>query len=200
MKTPTSISQTPGPAKARGAFTLPEIMITLAVFGLVVMATVSSQICGMRLFQISDTKLRIATDARQTLNHLRDEIWSSKLVYVGNGSSNSFSFIPDNHPHIGNALRICATTDTNSYVYYFFDTNSACLMRMVGSNSLMTVIARNVTNQFVFSAEDFQGNTLTNYLNNRVIKMDLEMFQPEFFGSVAEYYHLQTRVTQRAIE
>ena len=68
------------------------------------------------------------------------------------------------------------------------------------------VVARFVTNQFVFQAEDFRGNVLTNNDNNRVIKMTLEFFQWEYpiatigQGSLYDYYRIQTRVTRRMIE
>jgi len=183
-----------------GAFSLPELLITLAIFSLLVAAMVSTQVCGLRLYRIADTKLRATADSRQVLDHVRDEIWSGKLLFIGNGDRTTFALVPDNAPHTGNALKICATTDTNSYAYYFLDTADSCLKRMSSSNSAVMVIARNVTNQFVFSAEDFQGNTVTNYQNNRVIKMTLQVHQPEYFGGLAEYYQLQTRVTRRAIE
>lgn len=185
----------------RGAFSLPELMITLAIFSLLILATVSSQICGLRLYRIADTKLNVTTESRRVLDQVRDEIWSSKLVFVGNGGDiSSFTLVADHAPHVGNALKICATTDTNRFVFYYLDATDSSLKRMTSATNLVTVLARNITNQMVFSAEDFRGVTVTNYLNNRVIKMALQVQRPEYFGGLAECSHLQTRVTRRSID
>jgi len=187
-------------AGSRRAFSLSELMITLAIFSLLVAATVSSQIFGLRLYRVADTKLNVTTDSRRLLDQVRDEIWSSKLLYVGNGNNTAFTLVADQAPHVGNALKICATTDTNHFVYYYRDAADASLKRMTSDTNLVTIVARNVTNEFVFRAEDFQGTTVTNYQNNRVIRLTLQVQRPEYFGGLSEYYQLQTRVTRRAID
>jgi prepilin-type N-terminal cleavage/methylation domain-containing protein len=192
--------QTPVCGKAIRAFALPELMTAMAIFSLVIAGTLSSQIFGLRMYRISEAKLTVASDGRRVLNTVRNEIWSGKLLYVGNGDDSSFKLMADNTPHIGNALRICATTDTNSYVHYFLDASDSCLKRTVSSNSQVQVIARNITNELVFQAEDFQGNVVANYQNNRVIKMTLQMHKPEWANALSEYYQLQTRVARRATE
>ena len=53
-------------------------------------------------------------------------------------------------------------------------------MRVTSSNSSPTVLAGNITNQLVFTAEDFKGKVLTNSQNNRVIRMVLEFYQKEY--------------------
>jgi prepilin-type N-terminal cleavage/methylation domain-containing protein len=185
--------------KSAGAFTFLEMMLTMAIFSMLVAASVSSQILGLRLYSVVDAKMTVTSDARRALDTVRDEIRSGKLLYVGNGNAGCFALLPDNAPRIGNALRICPTTDTNSYVYYFLDADT-CLKRMVSGNSDVSVVAHNVTNQFVFQAEDFQGNVLTNYQNNRVIDMTLQVSQTAGAGLLAQSYPLQTRIARRAIE
>jgi len=194
---------TQGPAlkaQANSAFTLAEMMLASGIFSMLVAGLVSAQVFGLKMYVISDAKMTVGADARRVLNNVRDEIRGGKLLYVGNGDNHSFNLLPDNSPRIGNALRVCATTDTNSYVYYYVDTNQCCLSRMVSSNSLVTVIARNVTNQFAFRAEDFQGNALTNYVNNRVINMTLQVLESGWGGTMGQFYQLQTRIARRAIE
>jgi hypothetical protein len=79
-------------------------------------------------------------------------------------------------------------------------------MRIDNGQAEPQMIAQFITNQFVFQAEDFQGNVLTNDENNRVVRMTLEFYQwknpmarvgP---GGRYDYYRLQTRVTRRLIE
>jgi prepilin-type N-terminal cleavage/methylation domain-containing protein len=188
------------------AFTLSEVMVVMAIFSTLVLTIVSAQVYGLRMYTISETKLTVSADARVALNRIRDEIRSGKLLYVGNGDENekNFQFIADNSPHQGNALRICATTDTNRYVYYYVDTNQFTLNRKYSGRDVVQVLARNITNQIVFRAEDFQGNVLTNYVNNRVIRMSLHFYQREYAangsGGLYDYYQLQTKIARRTRE
>ncbi|MGO8764580.1 MAG: hypothetical protein ACLQSR_05505 [Limisphaerales bacterium] len=100
-----------------------------------------------------------------------------------------------------------ATTDgnghlinTNMLVMETFDTNY---------NPILTnILANYITNQIVFTATDYTGtNTITNYVDDRVIQITLFFSQWEYpiaiIGSndinAYNYYRLQTRVTRRAI-
>jgi hypothetical protein len=68
------------------------------------------------------------------------------------------------------------------------------------------VVARFVTNQVGFAAEDYAGNVLNTDQNNRVVRMNLQFYQWEFpvaragAGAYYDYYQLQTRMTRRTIE
>jgi prepilin-type N-terminal cleavage/methylation domain-containing protein len=188
------------------AFTLTELMIVAAIFTLLLLATVSSHIFGLRLYRISETKLSVTADARKTLNFVRDEIRAGKSLYVENGNGSSFTVVSEGAPHIGNSLKICATTNESSYVRYYLDPEDLCLKRVVNDSIEPDVVARHVTNVMVFRAEDYQGNVLTNTLNNRVINMTLQFNQREFALSdgsgqfLCEHYQLQTRIARRAID
>jgi len=188
------------------AFTLNEILTVVAIFGLLVLATVASQLFGLRMYQISQSKLTITAGARSVLNHARDEIRSGKYLYIGAGTSGSFTPVSGNNVQAGNALKICATSDTNSYVYYFRDDGDSCLKRRVSGSTETQVLARYVTNEVVFQAEDFEGNILTNALNNRVVKVTLQFLQPEYpvasmaHGGKYNCYQLQTSISRRSID
>ncbi len=68
-------------------------------------------------------------------------------------------------------------------------------------------VADFITNQIVFTAQDYKNNVLTNNVNNRVIQVQLLFSQFEFpiafLGSNAynayDFYRVQTRVTRRLI-
>jgi prepilin-type N-terminal cleavage/methylation domain-containing protein len=190
-------------ASVRG-FTLTEIMVVTAIFSLLIVAVASLQIMGLRMYRISETKLTSTAEGRKALNRVRDEIRMGKIVEIGNGTATSFTRIPDNTPQIGNALQICMTTNRNSFVRYFLDTNTTSLNRVV--NGEVHTVANYITNELAFCAEDYTGNVLTNNQNNRVIRMTLEFYQWEFpmasagRGGMYDYYRLQTRATRRTIE
>ena len=207
MKPFLSISSRPSCRRAReSAFTLVELMVATGVFLLVVLAVISSQLVGMKMNLITQSKLNATYSAREVLNHVRDEIRSGRILTVGNGSSNNFTLIAANFPQQGNALQINPTTDTNAFVRYYLDPTDQKLKRIASGSKQVAVIASCITNQLIFRAEDYLGNALTNDQNNRVIKMTLEFYQWEFSplragaGSLYDYCRLQTRITRRAIE
>jgi hypothetical protein len=190
----------------RSAFTLAEIMTAMGLFSLVVIGVVYSQLFGMRMFNITSTRLGASDNARKVLNPVRDDIRSGKILYVGNGGSAGFTNIAQNGPRQGNALQIYPTTDTNVFIRYYLDTASQSLQRTASGTGQAQVLALYLTNQIAFVAEDFAGNTLTNDQNNRVIRMVLDFYQWEFpvaqvgGGAFYDSYHLQTRITRRTIE
>ncbi|PYK99296.1 MAG: hypothetical protein DME19_09095 [Verrucomicrobia bacterium] len=191
-----------GPAtRVRAGFTLPEIMVAMALFSLVVIGAVYTHLFGMRLYRITESKLSSTDNARSAVNRVSDEIRAAKMVEIGNGNSASFSVIADNLPQIGNALQVYASTNTNSFVRYFMDPKESALKSMPSGSSAATVVASFVTNALVFRAEDFLGNVLTNNQDNRVIKMTLEFYQLQYPivrigpGYLYDYY-----ITRRAIE
>jgi len=183
-----------------------ETMTAVGILSLLVAAIVSSQVFGLRMYKISETKLSTTAEARSALNRVRSEIWSGKLLYVGNGDAYSFTLAPANSPQRGNALKVCPTENTNNFVYYYVDSNDTCLKRMVSGSKQIEVVADYVTNRLAFQVENYQGNVASNYFkNNRVIRMNLQFYKREYaYGkgsnSLGESYKLETRVARRAID
>ena len=207
MKPPLPIRPaSPRSPTTRSAFTLAEIMTATGLFSLVVIGVVYSQLFGMRMFNITSTRVSASDNARKVLNRVRDDVRSGKLLYVGSGSSTGFTHIALNSLHQGNALQIYPTTDTNVFIRYYLDTATQTLRRTANGTGQVQVLAPFLTNQIAFIAEDFAGHTLTNDQNNRVIRMVLDFYQWEFpvaqvgAGAFYDSYHLQTRLTRRTIE
>jgi prepilin-type N-terminal cleavage/methylation domain-containing protein len=199
MKLPLSISAFPRASQAeRGGFTLPEIMIAMTIFLLVIMGVLTTHIFGLKLATVNQSKLIATQDAREALNRVRDDIRSAKIVYVGNGTAGSFARIPANSPQQGNAILIHQTVNTNRFVQYYLDTSDDTLKRRTSGGQIVEV-ANFITNLVPFRAENYLGQVLTNDQNNRVIRMNLEFYQWEF-PEEYDYYGLQTKVTRRAIE
>jgi hypothetical protein len=188
------------------AFTLTDLMTAMLLFSLVVLGVVYTHLFSLRMFRITVTKLSASAGARRSLNLVRDEIRSGKMLYVGHGDNLGFTRIADNSPQDGNALQIYPTASTNTYVRYYLDSANQELKRVVAGSTQPFIIARYITNQLAFRAEDYTGNALTNSQNNRVIRMTLEFFQWDFpagrrgGGAYYDYYRLQTRITRRTIE
>ena len=192
-------------SQTRRGFTIPEILTAMSIFTVLIGATVSMQVFGLRMYRISEAKLSSTGNARNALNRVRDEVRSASLLYVGNANGTSFTGSSNTAPCVGNALKICATGNTNNYVYYYLDATNSCLMRKVSGKPQLEVISRYVTNSVVFQAEDFQGNIINNNSNNRIIRMDLHFYKVEYptttggSANVCEAYRLQTRIARRAL-
>jgi type II secretory pathway pseudopilin PulG len=193
-----------GPAMR--SFTLPEIMVVSAIFFMLLAGLIASQMFGLRLYYVTQTKLAATANARRALDRVRDDVRSGKLLYIVNGNASSFAHISNNLAHIGNGLLVCASTNTNNFVLYYRDANDSCLKRVTNGSSQVEVLANYITNQFVFQAEDYRGIVLTNDQNNRVIRLTMQFYQWEFpvaqvgQGAMYDYYQLQSKITRRLIE
>ncbi|HYG34552.1 MAG TPA: prepilin-type N-terminal cleavage/methylation domain-containing protein [Clostridia bacterium] len=187
-------------------FTITEIMVAMALLSLVIIAVIYSHVFGLRLFNITATKLSACQSARAALNRVRDDIRSGKLLYIGTGDNATFSCVPVNSPREGNALQIYPGVATNFFIRYYVDPSARALKRVASGSTNVEIVAPFITNQMVFRAEDYSGTTLTNDQNNRIIRMTLEFYQWQFpvaqagVGAYYDYYHLQTRVARRTIE
>src|SRR3974390_2648584 len=90
----------------QAAFTLAEIMTAMGLFSLVVMGLVYSQLFGMKMFNITATKLSASDSARKVLNYVCNDGRSGKMLDVGNGDNTGFTNITLDGLRQGNALQI----------------------------------------------------------------------------------------------
>jgi prepilin-type N-terminal cleavage/methylation domain-containing protein len=200
----------PARQRATRGFTLVEIMITAAIFVMIVAAMVAVQIYGLRVYTLAATKLTATTGGRETLNDIRDKIRGAKTVNVGIYTNGAFSIIPFGQPLIGNAIQIAMATNgvvTNTFIFYMdpAHTNMSEI-----NNGVVSVEANYMTNYYCFQSEFYQGGINTNNNNNSVIHVTMQFYQWEypigFIGSggsalaenAYDYYVLQTRITRRS--
>lgn len=197
--------RTRGTAPAR-AFALPNLMVAMAIMLMVLAGITSSHLFGLRMFELTRAKLGASDEARAAISKLVEEIRSSKLVRVGNGSLAAFSETAVNTLQRGNALQIYPSSSTNQYIRYFWDPSDRRLKRATNNAATASIVANSVSNAFVFSCEDFSGKILTNNSNNRVIGLNLQFYQLQYPtvrigpGNYYDYYQLRTRITRRALE
>ena len=115
----------------------------------------------------------------------------------------------------GNALQIYQTTNVGlPYSIYYLDTSTSTnylmLETFTSTGTNLTTLASYITNQIVFDAEDYLGNTMSNSLkNNQVYHVTLQFYQWEypiaFIGTNTglneyDYYQLRTKVSRRALD
>ena len=194
----------PSRCSRRAAFTIPEFMITMAVSVLVMAGIIACHLMGLRMFEMTKAKLGASDDARRSINLLVSELRSAKIVRVGTGGLRTFAPIADSTPQVGNAVEVYASTNTNFWVRYYWDSSDQKLQRATNGARTASVIATAVSNSTVFSAEDYSGNPLTNSVQDFVIGLNLQFYQLQYPsvsigpGHLFDYYQLQTRVTPRA--
>lgn len=182
---------------------LAEMMVATSIFGLSVLGLVYAQIFAMRQDALVNSKLGASDESRQAFIRLSDEIRAAQMWLMGNGTDTAFTRIPNGDEQKGTALQIYPTTDSGTYIRYFFDTNNCRLCRSVSGTSGFDIIANHLTNTMYFQAEDFAGNVKSDLSYRYVIAVKMEFAQFQYpmtrvgGGNYYDYYKLEFRVTPR---
>jgi prepilin-type N-terminal cleavage/methylation domain-containing protein len=196
MKPMSDNSSQPPPARLNlaRAFTLAEMMTTLAIFSLVVIAMVSLQIFGLKVNAITSSKLESTAYSLKVLDQVRDLVCEASSVSVGNGNSTSFTATDTS----GNALQVYPTTNSN-YLRFYLATNTTALYELNSTNPNLSLLASNVVNKTVFEAVNFQGNLLSGDQEHYAIQLTLQFAQLAYTvpSNTYDYYTLQTEMTPR---
>jgi hypothetical protein len=180
------------------AFTLTEMMVSAAVFILLVGGVVSTNLFGMRMFQIEQIKLNASDEARKIVGVLMDEIHSCDSFQIGTFANGTFTGLPLGAPRLGPALIVYPTTNTTQYIMYFVNPADQRFWRATSVPGSARVVAQSVTNAAdLFRAQDYLGNVLTNMQDNTVLHLKLEFYQAARFGVTPDYYKLETSTTRR---
>ena len=190
----------------RAAFTLVEVLVASTLTTMVVGGILYTHIFGVKMYQITKSKLGVSDQARGAISLLIGEIRSAKSIQIGDGSLSSFTQCADGALQQGRAIQIYATTNSASFVRYYLDGTDAKLKRTTNGTSAIDVVAEYITNNIVFTSEDFRGTNLTSSQNNRVIGLSLQFYQIQYPitvigpGNFYDFYQLRTKVTRRTVE
>jgi len=170
---------------AQSALTLVEMMFTLTIFSMMIVALVYTNIFGLRQDELVESMLGSSDSARRSLNDMVRDIHSAKIWRVGSGSFSTFSAVATNALQTGNALQLSLSYDTNTYIRYYFDTNAGNLYRMHSGDTSGTLLASALTNTMYFAAEDYTGTVKSDITYRYLIHAALQY---------AEYQYPQTKV------
>ena len=206
MKAPLISSASRHRRRHRLAFTLPEALIAMSLFMVVMGGVVFSHMYGLKMFQLARSKLGASDEARRAVSKLVEEIRSAKIIRIGSGGLTNFTTKGMTETQSGNAIQVYPTTNTASFVRYYWDSADNRLKRTTNGVSSVYVVASAISNQVVFTAENHLGQVLTNNNNNRVIGLTLQFYQLQYPtidigpGGLYDFYQLRTRITRRALE
>jgi len=200
MKLPLPV---PGPCLSASAartkgFTLPEVLTAVTVFSFLVGGILAANLFGLRMLQITQTRLGAIDQARQAVGKMTDEIRNANSLTVGNLTNGLFVGHLNGERQTGSGLMICPTTNAANYILYFVNPSDQTFRRTTSAPGTTTILAHSITNTLIFSAQDCRGTVLTNNQNNRVIHLALDFFQPQPQLPAPDYYQLETSVTRRA--
>jgi len=190
---------------AARAFTLTELLVTVALSAIVGTMLLSALFFANRMWQITQAKIHSADKTRQVIRLVSGHVHSARILRVGTGTFSSFAEAPLDAPQQGNALQIYSTFDTNSYIRYFVDSGDKKLKFMTNGSVMPVSVAKEVINGVVFRMEDFQGNVLTSKQNNCVIGLTLDFAEIEGIGAKVgpgQYYQsfrVTTKMAQRTL-
>jgi len=186
--------------KGGRAFTLIEMVTTAAIFSIVVLAMVYTQIFGLRQDSLAQSKLGASDASRRGFDQLALDIRSAKTWSVGNMVSSTYTALADGESQQGTAIELFLTTNLNSYVRYYFVTNQGKLYR-VHTNQAPQMICKNLTNSLYFQAEDYRGVVQTSLSHKCVIHVMLQFAQYQYPqtivgpGNYYDFYKMEFRLT-----
>jgi hypothetical protein len=183
------------------AFTLTEVMVTLAISLLITIAVIATQLFGAQMTQLTQAKIHSSDRARQLLRLLSADIHAARLIQVGAGSQTSFVPAALDTPQQGNAVQIYPTQDPSVFIRYFRTASDSKFKRMTNGGSVAE-LAAGVANAVVFMLENHQRTVLTQPQAKAVIAVDLQFSRLENpdlpVGPTHHYksYRFQTRIVQ----
>ncbi len=197
MKSPSGHlpSKPRGRASSAQAFTLVEMMATVAIFLLVVLALVGLQIFAFKMTALTASTLSSLAYSLKSLSQIRDQVCGAYAVQVGNVIGGTWT--PTNN---SGTLRIYPTTNLSQYLEVYLNTNNATLYLSNNSNNSQFPLASNLANQLPFQTVDYQGNAWSNPQDHYAIEMTLQFSQLAYTVPTNTYvlYTLQTTMTPRA--
>jgi hypothetical protein len=192
------------PNRRRAGISLPELMVSMAVFGLSMTGLVYCQMFGLRLDELVNSKSGASEQSRLSFNDLTTDIRSAKIWQIGNGNLSSFTPIPLGSAQQGTALKLSMTTDTNQYVLYYFDTNACQLWRAHSGNAPAKMLVQYLTNSMYFQAQTYHGDMQTDLSHKGIIYVNMQFCQYQYPitkigpGYYYDFYQIQFRVTPHA--
>ncbi len=186
-------------AATEAAFTLPELLIAVVAFLLLLGGILCANLFGLRMLQLTQAKLGATDEARKAVGALADDVRNCSAVWVGNVTDGVFVGHLDGEPQTGSSVLIYPTTNTTDFVIYFVNPTDQTFRRTASAAGPTRILAHSITNTLIFRAEDLRGNVLTNNENNRVIHLCLEVLQSQPELPTADSYKLETSVARRTL-
>ena len=193
--------------RGRG-FTLAEVLMAVTILVFVFAAIISVNLWGLAMNQRSQIWLNTSDDTRHSMEMLHEDVRTASTIYVGTGSLAGFTNASATNVQAGNALLLYASTNTNSWVLYYYDSTTNTLFRTnwdgTAVGDFKMVSANPITNDnYIFTMQDYLGNILTNATPYPVVAIYLsftKLQNPQIViepGSPVDFYQINTKIAPR---
>lgn len=183
------------------AFTLVEVMTSVAVFSFIMLGVVYFLIWLLKYDELACSKIGASDAARKGFDLLVDDIRSAKTWNIGNGNGTNFVAIGNGTNQIGNAIQMYSQVYSSNYVRYYFNTNAGTLSRITYSNQVPQVLASYLTNTMQFTGETFNQAIVNTFSYRYVVHVTMQFAQYQYpltrvgSGYYFTTYQMDFRVT-----
>jgi hypothetical protein len=194
------------PRRAECAFTLTSLLVGSALTILVMGGVLSVHFFGMKICQITETKLGANTEARFILSRVINDAKTAQKWRIGNWTSGAFVEVPLNNPLSGGAVVLYPVASDTNYIRYYYDSADGKLKRYTSSPAATKVLGEGVANTAIFSAQDFSGTIISNKISGAVLAVDVQFTKlqnPSVNIGAGQYYtsyHLTSKTTFHAAD
>src|SRR5690348_2173379 len=111
------------------AFTLSEMLISMTLLSLLLGGAIAANLFGLRMFQLTETKLNASDSARKAIGVMADEIRRCNATWIGNVSNGTFVALLDGEPQAGSGLMIQTTTNAANFIIYYLSPSDRSFRR-----------------------------------------------------------------------
>lgn len=192
--------------------TLLEVMIAVAVMGMVIAGVLSANFMGLRQARLMESKAGANDSSRRYVNLLLYDIRSAKGYDIGSMSGTNFVAITNGNFQ-GTALKLFVVVgstnrviDNTRYLLYYFDTSEAAsgngkLWRQNSTNGVASIVVSNLVNTLYFTSENYLGYTQTVRTFKGVVHTILQFTQFQYpltavgTNGLFDYYRIDCRAT-----
>ncbi len=189
--------------RTRAAFTLVELLVTMALLAMVLAAILMGHWAGMRMFAALRAGLGDTDELRAALGMMTSDFRSAREIQVGEGDAQVFTNAIWGSRQEGRAVQLCSGTNPAELVRYYYDADQRGLIRATPGSADARIVLRGLRQSPVFRLESAAGIVLSNGCRQAAIALqgELEAGDPGRAGMISTGWFLpqplRLRVTPR---
>ncbi len=161
--------------RSSAAFTLVELLVTMALLAMVLAAILMGHWAGMRMFAALRVGLGDTDELRAALGMMTADFRSSREIQVGEGDALVFTNAVWGSRQEGRAVQLYPGTNPAVFVRYHYDADQRELIRTTPDAVDGRTVLRGLRQSPVFRLESAAGIVLSNGCRRAVIALQGEL-------------------------